>query len=315
MSLGISRYLASAALSAAVLALAPSAGAVDWSKVEAKKVMFLYPAQTPWERLMTRERHSGFRRYPMKTCVGCHGGIDEHALGESLAMAEKFKEPTPIMGKPGFLDAQVKMAHDAANFYIQIVFDPGMQPDAAMDKDFDTKVTVMIDDGNVEQANTAGCWVACHQDAESMNMGVTGRTKYLTESMASADAAKSDADLAQMRAEGKYFEYWQARLNPGAKAVQVDGTILDKRVDSKKPAITADAVRNPAGVWTVTFSRKLTGVAGHKDLAPGKTYNVAFAIHAGHTAKRFHYVSFERTLRLDAGALESGEAYFVAEKK
>jgi hypothetical protein len=31
-------------------------------------------------------------------------------------------------------------------------------------------------------------------------------------------------------------------------------------------------------------------------------YSVAFAIHAGHTARRFHYVSFERSMVLDAGA-------------
>ena len=41
-----------------------------------------------------------------------------------------------------------------------------------------------------------------------------------------------------------------------------------------------------------------------KDIAPGKTFTLGFALHAGHTAKRFHYVSFERTLMLDDGSAD-----------
>ena len=299
---------------AALWASTAGAGAApgpDWSKVEAKKIMLLYPAQTPWERLMTRERHSGSRRWPNKTCVACHGNVDEHALGDSLANAEKFKEPTPIMGKPGAVDTMVKMAHDAQNIYVQVAFNPGMQPDAAMDKDFENKLTIMIDDGNVVNANTAGCWVACHMDAESMNMEVVGKTKYLTETLVEGGAGKkkSEADIKQMMTDGKYFEYWQARFNTGGKSVAVDGTILDKRADNKSPAVKVNAARDGAGLWTVTFTRKLTGVKGYKDIVPGKTYNLGFAIHAGHTAKRFHYVSFERTMVLD-----DGMADFVVKK-
>jgi len=39
-------------------------------------------------------------------------------------------------------------------------------------------------------------------------------------------------------------------------------------------------------------------------------YTVSVAVHAGHTARRCHYVSIERTLRSD-----SGPADFVAVKK
>ena len=48
---------------------------------------------------------------------------------------------------------------------------------------------------------------------------------------------------------------------------------------------------------------------GHKDVAPGKLYTIGFAIHAGHTNKRFHYVSLEKTFTVDAG-----DADFVAKK-
>jgi hypothetical protein len=43
---------------------------------------------------------------------------------------------------------------------------------------------------------------------------------------------------------------------------------------------------------------------------PGKTYVVAFAVHDGHTAGRFHYLSLEKTL-----VINSGTGDFVAVKK
>lgn len=309
MSPRILRILAPLIGAAAALAGPEAAGAVEWAKVQPKKVMLMYPAQTSWERLMTRERHSGARRYPDKTCFACHGNIDEHPLGDGLAHAEKFKEPTPIAGKAGALDAQVKTAHDKDNLYVRLEFSTANEPDASMDKDFDTKVTMMIDDGNVTEADRAGCWVACHDDAASMSRGRENATKYLFESLVenAGMTVKDQASLEAMRAAGKFFEYWQARLNPGAKAVAIDGTILEKRADNLTPIVQAEATRSLAGVWTVTFTRKLLAGAGHKDIVPGKTYTIGFSVHAGHTAKRFHYVSFERTLTLD-----SGKADFVA---
>ena len=267
----------------------------------------MYPAQTSWERLMTRERHSGARRYPTgKNCFACHGNIDEHPLGDGLVHAEKFKEPTPIAGKPGAVDVQVKTAHDKDNLYIRLEFDTSKEPDAGMDKDFDTKATIMIDDGRVIEADRAGCWVACHDDAASMSRGRDNATKYLSEIFVPDAGAKvkEQAELDTMRSEGKFLEYWQARLNPGAKAVPMDGTILEKRAENMTPIVKVDAARTPAGVWTVTFARKLVAGNGYKDIVPGKTYNIGISIHAGHTAKRFHYVSFERTLVLDTGAAD-----------
>lgn len=299
-------------MATAIFIVSHPAWAVDWAKIEPKKITLFYPAMSSFEHLQTRGRHSGSRRYPDKSCAACHAGSDERPLGDSLVHAEKFKEPAPIPGKPGAIDTQIKTAHDANNIYVRIEFDPGIQPDAGMDKEFETKVAVMIDDGSVIEANKAGCWVACHADVASMSRGVEGRTKYLYESLApnQGDTQKDEAALAAMRSEGKYLEYWQARFNPGAKAAVVDGTVLEKRADNAIRAVKADAIRNKTGVWTVTFTRKLKGVPGHKDIVPGKTYNIGFSIHAGHAAKRFHYVSFERTLVLD-----DGKADFVATAK
>ena len=64
------------------------------------------------------------------------------------------------------------------------------------------------------------------------------------------------------------------------------------------------------GTWSVTLSRKLAGTAEQVSFAPGTHYTVSFAIHAGHTAGRFHYISNERDMTVDSG---SGD--FVAAKK
>jgi cytochrome c-type protein NapC len=77
--------------------------------------------------------------------------------------------------------------------------------------------------------------------------------------------------------------------------------VFDKRTEVKPSAVSAQA-SEAGGVVTVTLTRKLADPA--VPIVAGKRYTVAFAIHAGHTAKRFHYVSFERSLVLDQGAAD-----------
>ena len=72
------------------------------------------------------------------------------------------------------------------------------------------------------------------------------------------------------------------------------------------PVVTAEAT-NAGNTWSVTLSRRLNAGATFKSLAAGQTYTVGFAVHTGHTAGRFHYVSLEPTLVLDAG-----DADFIA---
>lgn len=282
--------------------LAPErAGAVDWAKVPEKSITLFYPAQISWDRLFTPGRHSGQRRYPEKTCVGCHGDIDEGPLGDSLVDAEKDKEPNPIPGKPPFVKAKVKTAHEDDTLFVRIEFDAGKQPNVAMDKEFETKVTMILDDGGVKEARQAGCWLTCHSDVESMRWSVPGTTKYLTSTRipkSGGDVIKSPEELAKMREAGNYLEYWQARINPGKPAVAVDGTILEKREPNATPQVKATAT-TVKGVTTVILSRKLDAGPGYKKIVPDKKYTVGFAIHTGHAAKRFHYVGFERSLMLD----------------
>jgi hypothetical protein len=281
------------------------AQAVDWSRVAGKDLVLFYPAQMSWEMLLTQSEHSGAGKFREgKNCAGCHEG-EEKASGK-LLVGDKSTEPTPIAGKPGFVMANVKMAHDGERLYVRVEVDPGQQPDAGMDKEFATKLAVMIDDGKVPEATRAGCWATCHDNLTRMpSVGTGETTKYLSRSRVAMSRKggadiKPAAELDKIRAEGGYLEYWQARLNPGKPAVVVDGTILEKRTENPAPAVSVEATE--AGTkWTVIFSRKMSAGAPYKDLAPGKSYTIGLSLHAGHAAHRFHYVSLERTLSVDAG--------------
>lgn len=292
----------------------PAFAAVDWSGVPAKDVVLFYPGQSSWEWVLTQSDHSGAPKFrDGKNCHQCHDG-EEKTMGDLLVSGKK-NEPNPIAGKPGSVTAQVKVAHDDTNMYVHLEFAEGAQPDAKMDKEFATKVTMMLNDGGVPEANRAGCWGACHDDVAGMvSASGSTRTKYLGKTRASmnrqggGDAVKSADELAKLKGDGYALEYWQARLNSGAPAVAVNGEILDKREVAKPTAVTVDA-SNAGGKWSVTFTRKLSA-AGFKTIAAGKPYTVGFALHSGHTAGRFHYVSFEHSLVLD-----QGDADLVAVKR
>ncbi len=307
MSSGISKF----ACASAALFLSFEAQALDWNKVGGKDVVLFYPAQMSWEMLLTQSDHSGAGKFREgKNCAGCHEG-EEKASGK-LLVNDKSTEPTPIAGKPGFVMANVKAAHDGQNIYVRVEVDPGRQPDAGMDKDFATKLAVMIDDGKVPEAARAGCWATCHDNLTRMPSGGNGETqKYLSRSRVSLSRkggaeVKPASELDRIRAEGGYLEYWQARLNPGQPAVAVDGTILEKRAENAAPAVAVEAAESGTK-WTVIFSRKMVAGEGHKDFAAGKNYTIGISLHAGHAAQRFHYVSLEKTLSID-----TGKADFVA---
>jgi len=281
---------------------------IDWAGVPGKDIVLFYPAQMSWELLLTQADHSGAGKFrDGKACRQCHEGHE--AESGKLMVADKSSEPTPIAGKPGSLKVNVKTARDDERLYIRLAFDPGNQPDAGMDRDYATKVAVMLDDGHVPEAVRAGCWGACHDNLAGMPSGHdSDTTMYLAHSRvkitrAGGDQIKPDGDLAQMRAAGEYLEYWQARLKPDGSPAVVDGTVLEKRQENPTAVVTATASQSN-GAWVVTFSRKLSAGAPYKEIAAGKAYTLGFAIHAGHTAKRFHYVSLEKTLMLDQGAAD-----------
>jgi hypothetical protein len=317
------------ALSPFALALVLSAGAASaepaWDSIQGRDVNMFYPGQASWEWVLTQTKHSGaqvFRdKEAPKDCHECHdvkGKPDAPAFGAQIVSGQALPsgqvlEPNPIAGKAGSVVANVKMAHDADRFYVRLEFADTPAPATKMDPDNAVKVTMMLNDGKVPEANRAGCWGTCHEDLPYMANAAQGTelTKYLTKSRTSMTAkgggdVKPAADIEKLRADGYYLEYWQAKLNPGKPATAVDFTVLDKRQLNTTASVTATG-KLEGGKWVVVLSRKLVAGAPYKDLVAGKNYTVGFAIHGGYAAKRFHWVSFEQSM-----VLNSGDAEFVA---
>lgn len=296
-------------LSAMLICLSMPAHAVDWAKHKAKDITLFYPAQLSWEMMLTQAEHSGADKFREgKDCRQCHEG--EEAASGKLLVADKSSEKQPIAGKPGSIKASMRAAVEGENLLIRLDFEPGAQPDAGQEPKYPLMAAVMIDDGAVAEAKRGGCYAMCHDDMQDMPSAAPGTkvTKYIARSrvkMSRAGGAeiKPADQLDAYRSQGAVIEYWHAKLAPGADPVVTDGIVLDTRAKNTTPVVTATA-NETGGVWSVVFSRKLNAGAGYKVFEPGKLYTLGFAVHAGHTAHRFHYVSLEKTLMLDTGAAD-----------
>ncbi len=304
---------------------AARAAGIDWSSVPGKDVVLFYPAQSSWEWALTADSMSGATKFTKegKSCVDCHDG-EEKTMGGHLVSGQPrvFKdgtkpsiEPTPIPGKPGSIVATVKFANDGTNLYVHLDVKDGTQPDAKQDPAAATKVTVMFSAAKTADVLRGGCFAACHDDMAGMpSAGGAMRTHYLGGTRAKlsrqggGDALKPADELAKLKSAGYYLEDWQAKLNPGQPAQAGSFVVFDKR-DAAALPVTADATY-ANGTWSVTLVSKLSPGGDFVAFEAGKTYAVAFAVHDGHAARRFHYISLERTL-----AINSGSADFVAVKK
>lgn len=294
--------LAALALSMAAL----PAQAVDWSKVPSREVVMLYPGQTSWEWNLTMADHSAADKFKAgKNCIECHRG-EEKTQGLLMASGKKA-EPNPIPSFPGHVAATIRMAYDDANFYVRLDFAEPASPNAKMDADTATKVAMIFNDAAVPEGVRAGCWASCHEDNASMPAANgADRTKYLMKTRAKmsrlggGDTLKPAEDLAKLTDAGYVQEWWQTRLNPGAKAQANGGIIFDRRQELKTAAIATEA-SFANGTWSVVMSRPLAAPAPWRPLVAGKPYTVGFSVHVGHSAKRFHHASYEYTFALGQG--------------
>jgi len=275
-------------IGAALLALSSSAALAappDWSKAPAAKFTLFHPGVSPLEWITKGSDHSGSRGLKNgETCNSCHNQ-EVADIGKKLASGEKI-EPHPIKGKASSIPVSVQAAHDGENLYLRFNW---KQPPAAsgaemMDKDNQVKLTVMLDDNKVDGTGSAGCWVMCHGDARTMPGAKDDtKTKYV-----------KDGSVAG----GKFLDLIQW----GSKTGKSDGYVADKRVMTGGKALVDAKGELKGGEWTVVFTRKMAGAGGDGDVAlsSGKTYNIGFAIHDDHTAGRYHDVSLNYTLGIDA---------------
>lgn len=289
--------------------LAPPLEAVEWNAVTGTDIILFYPGQASWEWVLTADEHSGAKKFKDgKPCTACHQG-EQQDIGNLIVSGKKL-EPKPIKNKPGTLALNVKAAYDKDNLYFQLTWAGAPSSSGVvMDKDYASKVTVMLDDGHVNDAMRAGCWSVCHDDAVFMPNAPKDIkiSKYLVASRTKISRSgggenfKSQAELDQLLKDGIFLEYLQAKLNPAKPAVAADGYILDKRVENKKPLVTARSELKQ-NKWQVELTRPLLSSAPeHKNITPGTLYRVNFAIHDDHAERRFHHVSFLNLMTLGTG--------------
>ncbi|MBF0304569.1 MAG: cytochrome C552, partial [Alphaproteobacteria bacterium] len=177
-----------------------------------------------------------------------------------------------------------------------------------MDPASQVKLAIMLDQGKVTDANRSGCWSTCHHDLKSMpDMPGAPVTKYLPQSRTEIamdssgkrggwDKKKSPAELEQMLKDGVFLDLIRWKSNGEVE----DGYVLGERVTTGGQGAEVAATQAD-GTWTVVLSRKLVSdKPGDVSLTPGKTYTIGFAIHDDHSLARFHHVSVEYSLGLDA---------------
>jgi hypothetical protein len=244
--------------------------APDWSKVPKRDVQVFHAGVSTIEWVTKKSDHSG-RTGLVKgeSCIGCHeekGGLNF----DMKRLAGKDLEP---VGAPKTMNfpVTVQAAYDKDNAYIRLTFKAPAGGANTADKDNEVKVAVMFANDKVTAAagdktvsgDLVGCWATCHADARTMPGADDKKTKY------TKDGA---------------YELMQWKSAKGAKAV--DGSVSDKRnMEGGTAGVKAEG-DNKAGVYTVTFTRKLSGA-----LAEGKAVPFGVAVHADHATGRFHHVS------------------------
>ncbi len=281
---------------------APVVMAFDWQAIPAQELTLFHPGQISWEWLLTPADHpgaSGIRGG--NTCRTCHEG-QQADIGTSLAKADGAVTNSP----PASLTLKVQTARDRQRFYLRASWPVRSTADQA------SLFTVMFDDGQLTEATRAGCWGACHDDLKGMPSATANdaRSKYLIASRSKVtrqgggDNFKLPSELAALRAQGKFFEYWQARISASAPPQVLDGYVLEQRHVHSQSALDVEA-RQEGGRWIVELSRPLaTDTPGRKTFAIGTTYTLGFAVHESSDTGRSHYVSFGYSLKLAPGSAD-----------
>lgn len=304
----------------------------DWSGVPTKDIVLFYPGQASLEWVLNGKDHGGARavRRAGDRCNECHGK-EQADMGKKIVTGEKA-EKTPIPGKRGSIKMSMQAKHDGKDLALRFQWkDGGHTPvpfaeGGKMDAKNQIKLAVMFDDGKVEMAEQAGCWVTCHHDSRYMPdepkanalAGAKevaelidvkdGITKYIKGSRTELEYKGRDGkprgawdkliakdELAAKHKDGAFMEV--LRFMSGGKA-EAGYILADRRLAASDKIMTSGNLKD--GTWTVVIKRPLAAIQpGGVAFQPGKTYTVGFAIHDDYTSARFHHVSLEYRLALE----------------
>lgn len=289
----MTRRMLTTAVVGALMAMGSQAAfaAPDWSKVDKRDIQVFHPGVATHEWTMKKSLHSGRTGLTKgESCVGCHEGKTGQLDLDLKKLAGKDLEP---VGAPKTMvfPVSVQAIFDDANLYVRLTFKaPADEAADAPREDaspkHEVKAAIMLGSPQVEHAAQHGCWLSCHDNVRSMPGADPKKKKYI-----------EHADLAG----GVFYDYIQWKSGEAGKgATQVDGHVAAERVNKGGKALVKAEGELKDGVYTVTFTRKLSGGEGDLTLTPGQTVPIGVAIHTDKTVWRFHHVSMGYTLGLRA---------------
>lgn len=289
----MTRRMLTTAIVGALMAMGSQAtvAAPDWSKVDKRDIQVFHPGVVSHEWTMKKSLHSGRTGLTKgESCVSCHEGKNGLLDLDLKKLASKDLEPVGAP-KTMMFPVSVQAVFDDANLYMRLTFKAPADSAADVPREdaspkHEVKAAIMLGSPQVEHAAQHGCWLACHDSVRSMPGADPKKKKYV-----------EHADLAG----GVFYDYIQWKSGEAGKgATQVDGHVASERVNKGGKALVKAEGELKDGVYTVTFTRKLSGGEGDLTLTPGQTVPIGVAIHTDKTVWRFHHVSMGYTLGLRA---------------
>jgi hypothetical protein len=303
---------------ASLPASAANPDTIDWAKVPTTTVTAFYPGQSSYQWLRNDHRKGKGQKAVQdgQACVRCHED-EEKKLGDALVKGGAL-EPTPVKGKPGWVDVKVQAAYDASNAYLRFQWRThAKQPGTVypyyrfdgkewkvygypkLDKVvqegkapgiYEDRLSLMVDDGKVPGFGRQGCWLTCHAGMRDMPN---------TASKADAQAAiKKDDVRKYLPASRANPDDWRTLKSADELAkLKAAGGFLDLiqwRAHRSNPVGAADdgfvlEFRN-TDAGTNIFASNLDGKTGKPrfmyDAAKFKTK----AVVAGDIGKRDHFL-------------------------
>jgi hypothetical protein len=259
---------------ATVPAIAADPATIDWSKIPVRSETLFYPGQSSYEWL--RAQHPGAQVVLNGgACVTCHEGMQK-AMGDKLVKAGPL-EPMPVKDKNGTVDLKIQAAYDAKNAYHRFQWktqlpDPGTEhqylrfdgkewkvygypkldkvvQDGQQPGIYESRMTIMIDDGKVPLFAQQGCWLTCHDGQRDMPKQFTNdevKTNALLMAIKKSDVrkylpstrtdpsdwktGKSMEEINKIKAAGGFVDLIQWRAHRShAVGMADDGYVLEFR--------------------------------------------------------------------------------------
>lgn len=319
-----------------------------WSGLKGQKITLFYPGVASWEFVTSDDHRLGSKKINKgkRNCRHCHltddGELDlkarEIASGEAkMKRSRRVFEPTPIPGKKGLLEAELKASFDEKYLYINLSWPSAgagwSQPKGEVLPD---RVSLQLNKTNDPFARY-GCFITCHNDVESMPLSPSEKAvrehpyykrinrddvhlyAYYTRAGSWSEMAGDDL-LASLSKDDGILDLWSVTLSDKA-AAPLDGWVFEDRRWEDESDVAGTGTHN-GGRYTVTFKRALrTDDPFDIQLEGGDTFSLGVAIHDNDVDKRYHYVSYPYKISLGdpgsskANSKTNGKVDLRAEKR